>query len=128
LAIAIVSKEIAPQSRVTLIESDQRKCAFLRTVVRETSAPVTVLSRRIEDVPPMQGDVISARALADLDTLLGYFERHADTGCVGLFAKGVSWKKELTQAQRRWDFSYERYTSETEEKAVILRIQGATRV
>ena len=128
LVIAIAAQDHGPDCRVTLIESDQRKCAFLRTVIRETGAPATVLARRIEDVPPLGADVVSARALADLDRLLGFFVRHAAEGAVGLFPKGANWKKELTEAQLRWDFSCARYTSKTEEKAVILRIQGVARV
>ena len=65
--------------RVTLIESNARKCAFLREVVRQTgiAARVTVdiLSTRIEAAATqarLRGpDVVSARALAPLDRLLG---------------------------------------------------------
>ena len=39
--------------RVHLVESNQRKCAFLREVARETGAPATVHAGRIEDVLPV---------------------------------------------------------------------------
>ena len=57
---------------VHLVESDHRKCAFLREVSRETQAPVEVHRGRIEDVLPglPEADAISARALASLSTLV----------------------------------------------------------
>ena len=56
---------------VTCIESDQRKCAFLKNVSRETSAPCDVIISRIEDVD-MHADVVTARALAPLKDLIDY--------------------------------------------------------
>lgn len=128
LVIAIAALELNPGARVILMESDQRKCAFLRTVIRETGANAEAIARRIEDVQPIGANVVSARALADLSTLLGFVERHGGEGCVALFPKGATWKKELTEAQQEWEFSCARYKSETEEKSVILRIEGVARV
>ncbi len=128
LVVAIAANEINPRGRVVLVESDQRKCAFLRTVIRETGVDADVVSGRIESVEPLGADVISARALADLSTLLGYAERHGAKGFTGLLPKGATWEKELFQARQAWEFSCEPYRSETEEKSVILRIEGVARV
>lgn len=128
LVVAIAANEINPRGRVVLVESDQRKCAFLRTVIRETGVDADVVSGRIESVEPLGADVISARALADLSTLLGYAERHGVKGFTGLLPKGATWEKELFQARQAWEFSCEPYRSETEEKSVILRIEGVARV
>lgn len=57
---------------VHLIESDQRKATFLREVARATGTPVTVHAKRIEQVAPFPADVVSARALAPLNDLLGF--------------------------------------------------------
>ena len=70
LVVAILAKAFNPQLRVTLIESDQRKAVFVRTVVRELQLNATVQAKRIEAVGPLKADVISARALADLNDLL----------------------------------------------------------
>ncbi len=128
LVIAIAAAEQNPQGHVTLVESDQRKCAFLRTVIRETGVNATVVAKRIEAVPPLRADVISARALADLSTLLSFVQRHGAANSIALFPKGATWEKELSQAQAQWEFAFEPYKSETEEKAVILRIEGVARV
>lgn len=57
---------------VDLIESNQKKAAFLRTVLMETGARGTVHATRVEDAArTLSGQTaVSARALADLDKLI----------------------------------------------------------
>ncbi|AUQ72283.1 16S rRNA (guanine(527)-N(7))-methyltransferase RsmG [Phaeobacter inhibens] len=128
VVVAILAVERAPDCVITLIESDQRKCAFLRTAIRECGANAKVVSERIEKVPPMAADVISARALADLTTLLGFAERHLQPGGIALFSKGIQWKKEVDNARRQWQFDLKSTNSWTEPEAVVLEIRGVTRV
>jgi len=127
IIIAILAVESAPGLRVTLIESDQRKSAFLRTAARETGANCQVIAKRIEAVEPQQADILSARALADLDTLLGFAERHLKPEGVALFPKGATWEKECAAARQRWNFNAEPITSKTDPDAVILKIEGVSR-
>lgn len=128
LIIAIMAHEECPDLRVTLIESDQRKSAFLRTAARETGVHCTVIAKRIEQVEPQQADILSARALADLTVLLGFAERHMRPDGVALFPKGVTWQKECDGARQQWKFEAEPITSMTEAEAVILKIKGVSRV
>ena len=122
LVVAVLAKELRPELRVTLVESDTRKATFLRTVIRELKLPAKVIDARIEAVEPLQADVLSARALADLKQLLGFADLHRKSSGVALFPKGATWKKEVQEAQQSWRFDYERFTSKTEAEAVILRI------
>ena len=62
-------------SGVELIESDVRKCAFLREAARIADAPITVRHARIEAMPPHEVDVVTARACAPLDRLLHMTQR-----------------------------------------------------
>lgn len=128
LVIAILAIETGSPARVTLVESDARKAAFLRSVIREIGVPAEVLTARIEEVPPLAADVISARALADLDTLLGYAVRHLASGGTALLPKGKTWQQELVAAQSKWHFRYRLAKSETEDGPVILRVAGVSRV
>lgn len=87
-----------PGGSVHLIESDQRKCAFLREVSRETSAPVVIHNGRIEEIinhidAPI--DAISARALAPLPVLVGYAEGWLAKGAAGVFLKGQEAEQEV---------------------------------
>lgn len=128
LVIAILAAEFSPEAQVTLVESDQRKCAFLRTVIRETGVPAAVIAERIEATAPLSADILSARALADLDALLGFADRHLGDAGTALFSKGANWKKEVDNARVQWRFDCEATTSRTEPNAVILKIGGITRV
>ena len=113
---------------MTLIESDQRKAAFLRTVSRETKTPFMVIAQRIEDVPAMNCDVVSARALAPLADLLEYAEPHLVPHGKALFMKGGSWRNEVRDAQKTWRFTYDAHTSMTNPDAAVLEIGGLSRV
>lgn len=124
VAIALGDRDID----ITLIESDQRKATFLRTVSRETKTPFAVIAERIENVPPMKSDVISARALAPLEELLGFAEQHLAPTGVAFFMKGESWRTEMDAAQKKWRFACEAHTSVTHPDAAILEIGGLSRV
>ncbi len=128
LVIAIMAMDTGSPCKISLVESDVRKCAFLRTVIRETGVKAEVLNDRIEDIVPLGADILSARALADLSSLLGFAERHMSPEGAALFPKGENWQKEVQAAQSKWHFDYQFVKSETEEGPVILRITGVSRV
>jgi 16S rRNA (guanine527-N7)-methyltransferase len=126
LVVAILAKEFNPQLRVTLIESDQRKAVFLRTVVRELQLNATVQAKRIEAVGPLKADVISARALADLNDLLRLTHPFMSQNTQCLFMKGKNWSKEVKEAEKSWQFQAERFISKTNPEAVILSVRNVT--
>lgn len=84
---------------VHLLESDHRKCAFLREVSRETQAPVEVHRGRIEEILPALSDVdaISARALASMAVLVEMTLDRIEKGAIGVFLKGQDVASELTE-------------------------------
>ncbi len=128
LVVAIVAVELENPERTTLIESDQRKSAFLRTVLRETNARAEILNQRIEESPPQKADVLTARALADLTKLLGYADQHLASDGTALFLKGKSWREEIKAAQETWRFRWNAIESKTNAEAVLLEIGEITRV
>jgi 16S rRNA (guanine527-N7)-methyltransferase len=94
--------------RFTLIESDARKCAFLREVARQVAISVDILSKRAESVRTSVNEalprVVSARALAPLDRLFGLAAPLSPRGTTLLFLKGREVGKELQMAESRWRF------------------------
>ncbi|AHM03453.1 rRNA small subunit methyltransferase, glucose inhibited division protein GidB [Roseibacterium elongatum DSM 19469] len=128
MVCAILASEKAPQLSFTFIESDIRKCSFLREVGRQVGASVNVLSRRIEDAPPQRADVISARALVNLDQLLGYAHRHLAPDGECLFQKGAAYREELASAQANWQTDADCIPSTTAADAAILRIGNISHV
>lgn len=128
LVVAAAAPDWGGDLRVTLVESDIRKCSFLRSALREMGVSGQVICERIESAPQQNADVLTARALSDLTKLLEFSELHLKPGGTAIFPKGVNWKKEVTAAEESWSFSYEAITSKTQEGAVILKIGDINRV
>ncbi len=130
LTLAIQNVQTA-DFQMHLVESNARKCAFLQEVARITGAPTTVHNQRIEGGLSAQFEhlVVSARALAEVHTLLGYAEILVRTAasyeCV--FLKSESVKDELTQALQWWKFDYDITPSLTDPRGCIVRIGNIRR-
>lgn len=114
--------------QVHLIESDQRKVAFMRAVSRETNADVVFYNDRIENVEPFAVPVVTARALAPLPKLLGYAAPFLQQGGFSLFLKGREAERELTAAATEWKMRVQRHQSLSSDEAVVLQIEDLARV
>lgn len=128
LVLSIFALEYNPDDNFTLVESDVRKVAFLQTVIRELGLNATVIADRIENIPPLNADILTARALSSLTQLLEYASIHLNPAGVALFPKGESYKKEIGQAFKTWSFGVEEFTSKTNTTGAILKIGGISRV
>lgn len=126
MAIALALDAAGP--RVTLIESDQRKVAFLSAVSRETGVDVRILAERIETAAEQQADVVSARALAPLPALLPLVARHLAPGGTALLLKGAGAEAELAEARRNWAFDLEIAPSITDPSGKVLIVKELRRV
>lgn len=124
LVVAILSDEVELVNKLFLVEADVRKAVFLKTVCRELGLKVEVYNNRIEELPPMSANIVSARALAPLKTLCLYAKNHLEKDGVAVFAKGENWKAELVEAQKKWIFSYEAVKSTLHEGSVVLVLRG----
>ena len=113
---------IATGSPFDLVEADQRKATFLREAARLTAAPVSVHAVRIEVAAIRPAPLITARALAPLDTLLRWASPLLMLGGTCLLPKGRGVEDELTTAAARWHMHVLRTPSRTDPSATILRI------
>lgn len=113
---------------VHLVESNNKKAAFLRTAIGETSARASVHPIRIEKAPAAipQADAISARALADLDLLLEFTHPWAERNpeLKAWLHKGRDYRNEVDKSRRRWAFDLVIHDSMIEKDSVILEIGG----
>ncbi len=109
-----------------LVESDRRKCTFLREVVRacDLSSVVTIHNCRIEEAGLEDVQIVTARALAPLSALLSYAEPMLAAGGVCLFLKGAGAADEIEEAAQGRDFSSAEFPSKTAEDGVILRVSN----
>lgn len=113
--------------QVHLIESDQRKCAFLGSVATKTATEVTIHPQRIEALTPFPADIVTARAFAPLDQLIGYAEPFVGRRGQCLFLKGKRTAEELTLATKRWNMRIERFASVSDPSGVVLRLREISR-
>jgi 16S rRNA (guanine527-N7)-methyltransferase len=117
---------IAGGFEAILVESNNRKSAFLREAARQTGASATILTTRIEILNhamlPARIDAITARALAPLSLLIDYASPWLASGTPGFFLKGQNVDDELTEAAKSWRFAYRKHPSVTDAKGVVLEI------
>ncbi|MEQ9692331.1 MAG: 16S rRNA (guanine(527)-N(7))-methyltransferase RsmG [Bauldia litoralis] len=119
-----------PGAAVHLVESNGRKCAFLRRAAAAIGSPVTVHQGRIESIlaewdTPI--DCLTARALAPLDRLLDLAEPILGAGTPAAFFKGADFVREIDEATQSWDLDLVEHTSRIDDRGVILEIRQALR-
>jgi 16S rRNA (guanine527-N7)-methyltransferase len=118
-----------PAARIDLVESNRKKAAFLSTVLSEIGIRANVHAQRIEAVhgtiaPP---EIVTARALAPLSTLLDMAAPWLTAGSRGLFHKGRDFQAEIEETVPRWSFDLVEHSSVTERGAVILEVNNLRR-
>ncbi|MCA3506736.1 MAG: 16S rRNA (guanine(527)-N(7))-methyltransferase RsmG [Rhodobacter sp.] len=126
--VALITADTPDAAEMVLIESDQRKAVFLSNVSRETGVPMVIHAERIEQVPPQQADIVSARALAPLRKLCDFADRHLAAGGAALFPKGGQYDAEVAQARRAWAFDLESHISTTDPTGTVLKLKDLRRV
>lgn len=124
LVLAIMS-----EWRVHLVDSDQRKCAFLRQVALDTgvNTRVAIHAQRFEAVAGYKAEIVTARACAPLEALLGYALPFLGENGRCLFLKGAQAEEELTAAEADWNMQVERRPSLTDPAGTIFVIEQLKR-
>lgn len=125
LVIAIAMANV-DGSCVHLIESDNRKCAFLREVARLTQARAVVHHGRAEDVVPQlkDADAVTARAVGPIQYLVELAAPLVLGGAIGLFPKGRDYRSELTGLRLPSNFKVDTAPSLTENGAAIVIVSA----
>lgn len=109
-----------------LVESNGRKCAFLRHIVRVAGLDAEVHEARIEEILPRFDHsfaVVSARALASMSQLLIWTNQLLRKGALGIFPKGQDVERELKEAATSWEFSADVRQSLTDQKARVVLVR-----
>jgi 16S rRNA (guanine527-N7)-methyltransferase len=115
--------------RFVLVDSVAKKCRFLEAVKAELQlANTTVLNARVEALPTVGADVVTARAAAALDVLFDWGIRHARPGGLFVFPKGRRWAEEVDAARTKFRFDLETFPSMTDPDARILVARNLKRL
>ena len=112
-------------AHLDLVESNAKKAAFLRAVIRETGIAATVHAKRIEDCADVlaKAEAVSARALASLDILLGFVSEKIPREIPCYFAKGRRHNEEIIDASAHWRFTVVKHSSTVEADSAILEVR-----
>jgi 16S rRNA (guanine527-N7)-methyltransferase len=94
-----------PEARVTLLDANHKKAAFLRQVVTELKLGNTeVVCERVETWKPRVAfAVVISRALSDLAEFVSLAGRHVAAGGRLLAMKGVHPYEEIAQLPHGWE-------------------------
>lgn len=116
-----------PGAHVWLVDSLGKRCRFLQTVVDALELPATVVNGRAEE-QALKVDIVTARAVAAMDKLLGYAQPYFQRGAQGLFLKGEKAEAELNEAARVWQFDAELAVSRSDPRGRIVSVGSLRRV
>jgi 16S rRNA (guanine527-N7)-methyltransferase len=111
---------------VHCIESDQRKCAFLREATRATGAAAIIHPERVESIDPSSlgtVDAVTARALAPLPLTLKLARPWMARGAMAVFPRGESARDQIAALPEASAYAIEALPSSVNPKAAILRIR-----
>ena len=122
LVLAILSKG-RPDTHVWLIDSLQKRCRFLQSVVDSLALPATVIWGRAEE-QSIKVDVVTARAVAPMERLLGYAKPYFDRGAQGLFLKGEKAEEELKAASKSWHVDADLSISRSDPRGRIVAVRS----
>jgi 16S rRNA (guanine527-N7)-methyltransferase len=130
LAITLQNNNEAPL--VTMVESNAKKCAFLRHASRICGINTRIINKRIEFLTDSDVkrpvDAVVARALAPVSKLLEMADRIPVRPQRMFFLKGQHLDAELTEATKCWNISFSKHPSKTAADGCILEIKEAERV
>lgn len=111
-----------------LVDSDQRKGVFMREVIRQTGAPATVHSGRIEELEvPRPADIITSRACASVEKLLILSDKIRDQRTFCVFLKGSAVEDELTESVKKWKMDAAQTASLSDPGGVVLQLRSIAR-
>jgi 16S rRNA (guanine527-N7)-methyltransferase len=124
----VIAMQLAgtPEAAVHCVDSDQRRCAFLREAARVTGAPAAIHPVRVEAIDrEVVGavDCVTARAFAPLLKTLEFAKPWLERGAVGLFPRGRSALGHLEREPPSPVFAVEALPSVMDVDAVILRVR-----
>jgi len=125
LVLAILAKG-RPGAHVWLIDSLQKRCRFLQAVVDALELPATVVWGRAEE-QALKVDIVTARAVAPMEKLLGYAQPYLSRGAQGLFLKGEKVEAELLEASKVWQVEAELTVSRSDPRGRIVTVRSVKR-
>ena len=110
--------------KVTLVDSNRKKIKFLKHVNTEMSLDTTPLWIRLEKIKNLKFDILTSRALANLDRLFTYSQKFLKKNTVLIFLKGKNVNEEINFARKGWLFNIEQHQSLSDQRGSLIIIKN----
>jgi len=114
---------ILTECEVHLVESDTKKVAFMRTALAKVDVNAIIHHARIEKLPFLNIDIITARALAPLSKIIQLTQVQDHPGLSYLFLKGKGANEELTELLTSSTLTAVSYPSITNRDSSIIYLK-----
>ena len=105
---------------VTLIESNQKKCAFLLQASRLSNTKINIINDRVENVNASY-DILVSKGFANLSNMFDY-TRSLLVRKKYILLKGEKYYSEIADAKMHWKFDCNVYNSTTSDTGKVLEI------
>lgn len=127
IVLAILVEHIIPEAKLTLVESITKKTVYLNDVVQKLGLKnVEIINDRVENIGKntvfKDVDVITARAVAQLDVLCSYAKHIGNANTKLLLLKGQKWAEEDTLAQNHWQYDLTIYPNKYCLDGVVMEL------
>lgn len=121
LAVAVVRP-----AAMMLVEPRKKRAQFLDAAAAAlgVAESVTVCASKIEGVAPCRAAIISARAVASIDTILRIAAHVSDEKTLWLLPRGRLDPSEMVELRRRWSFVFHVEQSLTDAESSIVVMTG----
>jgi 16S rRNA (guanine527-N7)-methyltransferase len=119
---AVVLALARPDLEILGVDASNKKLAFLRQVAMELPVPnLKAVHGRLEDLPPFEADWGTAKAVAPLEHLIGWWGRHGRQGSPLFALKGPDWGEE--QVLDGWSATPHPYLLPTRGRRVVVELR-----
>ena len=111
---------IAGCENVTLVDSNGKKINFLKQVKKDLLLNFNTTLGRLEKLNNLKYDVLTSRALANLDNLFSYSQKFLKKNTVMIFLKGKTVNEEIKDAKKKWNFHFNKSQSISHPDGFVL--------
>jgi 16S rRNA (guanine527-N7)-methyltransferase len=120
----VIAAVLGDAGHVRLVDSNNKRCAFLREASRAMGLATEVIHGRIEDAEAVRVDCVTARALAPLPRLLVWLRPYLERGATALLLKGEDAEAECAATPALSDWTWTLSPSLSDPRGRILQISG----
>jgi 16S rRNA (guanine527-N7)-methyltransferase len=119
---AVVLALARPDLEVVGVDASTKKLAFLRQVAMELPVPnLRTVHGRLEELPSLEADWGTAKALGTIGALLGWWVRHGRPGSPFFALKGPDWTEEIVP--NGWKATPHAYALPTRGERVVVELR-----